>query len=84
MQKSSPGRRDVPLSAEAIRLLRQLGTDEGRAFAISSTQTIDALFRKAKARAMIDGLQKWAPDAMRTAVTDRYPVPEFLRKHTTA
>lgn len=54
--KTQAARRDVPLSPEAIRILRQLDTSEGRVFAISSTQTVDALFRKAKARAVIEGL----------------------------
>ncbi|MEW6314614.1 MAG: site-specific integrase [Pseudomonadota bacterium] len=49
--------RKVPLSAEALRLLRQVmaAHDDDRAFAIT-TQQIDALFRKAKSRAMIADL----------------------------
>lgn len=44
--------RDVALSAEAVRILRQLGGSQsvGSVFGLQSTQ-IDALFRKAKGRA---------------------------------
>jgi len=45
----------VPLSTEAIRILAQLPRDGESVFGISTAQ-IDALFRKAKARAMIDDL----------------------------
>jgi len=50
--------RSVPLSPEALRLLEQLApvTKDGPVFGISSTQTLDALFRKAKGRAMIADL----------------------------
>lgn len=57
--KSVAARRDVPLSRAAIRILQQLALireDDKPVFRISSTQTIDALFRKAKARAMIEDL----------------------------
>lgn len=51
--------RDVALSPEALRILAQLEpvTKETRVFGISGTQTIDAIFRKAKAKAMILGLR---------------------------
>jgi len=57
--KSQAARRNVSLSPEAIRILRQVkaGAEDGQpVFRISSTQTIDALFRKAKGRAMITDL----------------------------
>ena len=49
---------EVPLSVEALRLLEQLEpvTKGGAVFGISSTQTLDSLFRKAKARALIEDL----------------------------
>ncbi|ARQ46069.1 tyrosine-type recombinase/integrase [Oxalobacter formigenes] len=46
--------RDVPLSSEAIRILKQL-PEENTCFDIASS-SLDALFRKAKKRAMIDDL----------------------------
>lgn len=59
-RKTQATRRNVPLSPEAIRIMQQLRTIQDPqnpdAFQISSTQTLDALFRKAKARAMIEGL----------------------------
>lgn len=55
--KTAAARRDVPLSTEALRILRQLdGTEGDTVFGIASTATLDALFRKAKARALIDDL----------------------------
>lgn len=42
--------REVPLSTEAIRILKQVGTFD------ITTATLDALFRKAKKRAMIEDL----------------------------
>lgn len=50
--KTVAATRDVPLSAEAIRLLNQLPRDGGSVFRLTSAN-IDALFRKAKARALI-------------------------------
>lgn len=47
--------RDVPLSAEAIRLLNQLPKDGESVFGLASSQ-VDALFRKAKQKAMVEGL----------------------------
>lgn len=47
--------RQVPLSAEALRLLRQLPRGEGPVFGLSS-DLLDALFRKAKARTLISDL----------------------------
>lgn len=55
--KTAAARRDVPLSSEALRILRQLEDLEGETvFGIASTATLDALFRKAKGRALIDDL----------------------------
>lgn len=48
-------KRDVPLSAEARRILDELIKDNERVFNLTSTQ-IDSLFRKAKARCLIEGL----------------------------
>ena len=47
--------RDVPLSAEAIRLLNQLPRDGESVFGLATSQ-VDALFRKAKEKAMVEGL----------------------------
>lgn len=62
--------RDVPLSTEAVRIVRQLvevTQDLQTVFGISSTQTLDALFRKAKAKAAVDGLT--FHDSRHTAIT---------------
>jgi len=49
--------REVPLSARALEILGLLaGRDERRVFAVSSA-SCDALFRAAKARAMVEGLR---------------------------
>lgn len=53
--KTSAAKRDVPLSAEAIRIIEQMPKDAATVFSVTTAQ-IDALFRKAKARAMIDNL----------------------------
>ncbi|WP_086010489.1 tyrosine-type recombinase/integrase [Uliginosibacterium gangwonense] len=46
----------MPLSSRAIEILKLLeGRDEQRVFTVSSA-SCDALFRKGKARAMIEGL----------------------------
>jgi len=60
--------RDVPLSKEALRLISLLPRDEAddRVFLLNSDQ-IDALFRKAKARALIDDLH--FHDSRREALT---------------
>jgi integrase len=61
--------RDVPLSAEARRIieqLRTLGDEEGAVFGLS-TSTLDALFRKAKARALVEDLH--FHDTRREALT---------------
>jgi integrase len=47
--------RDVPLSNEAIRILEQVRMDTESVFNLRTDQ-IDALFRKAKQRALIDDL----------------------------
>lgn len=50
-------RRDVPLSAEAVRILRQVDeVRDGPSVFGLTVQQIDALFRKGKARAMIEDL----------------------------
>lgn len=48
-------KRDVPLSAEARRILDELPKESEHVFDLANTQ-IDSLFRKAKARCLIDGL----------------------------
>lgn len=61
--------RDVPLSAEACRIIGQLrasNEEEGMVFGIS-TASLDALFRKAKARAFVEDLH--FHDARREALT---------------
>lgn len=56
-RKTRAARRDVALSSEAIRLLEQLdGEREGSVFRISSTQSLDALFRKVRDKAAVDDL----------------------------
>ena len=52
--KTDAAERDVPLSTEAIRLLRQMGT-ESVVFNLSTAQ-IDSNFRKAKKMVEIEGL----------------------------
>lgn len=47
--------RNVPLSSEAVRILKQLPAGEATCFGLTS-QNLDALFRKAKARALIENL----------------------------
>lgn len=47
--------RSVPLSAEAVRILNQVRDDTESVFNLRTAQ-IDSLFRKAKARALIDDL----------------------------
>lgn len=57
--KTLAAKRQVPLSPEAIRILNQLEgvkADGESVFRISSTQTLDALFRKAKGKAVITDL----------------------------
>lgn len=68
--KTAAARREVPLSTEALRLVKQLEQikqADASVFQISSTQTLDALFRKAKARACIEGLH--FHDSRATAIT---------------
>ena len=48
-------KRDVPLSAEAIRLINQVRSDSDNIFNLTASQ-IDVNFRAAKARAMITDL----------------------------
>lgn len=63
--KTSAARRDVPLSAEAIRIIRQM--PEGDTVFNVSTSQIDSLFRKAKGMALIDDLH--FHDLRHTAIT---------------
>ena len=63
--KTDAAERDVPISTEAIRLLRQMGT-ESAVFNLSTAQ-IDSNFRKAKKMAEIDGLT--FHDLRHTAIT---------------
>lgn len=60
--------RDVPLSSEAIRIITQLKpiTKDSTVFDLRTDQ-VDALFRKAKARALIEGLH--FHDSRREALT---------------
>lgn len=53
--KTSAAKRDVPLSAEAIRIIGQMPKGSATLFNVTTAQ-IDALFRKAKARAVIGDL----------------------------
>ena len=64
--KTEAAKRDVSLSPEAIRLLKQLGTKDGLAFSLTTTQ-IDANFRKAKSKALIEDLH--FHDCRHTAIT---------------
>lgn len=65
--KTAAARREVPLSVEALRLLDQVREGDGSVFRISSTQTLDALFRRAKGRAIVEGLH--FHDSRATAIT---------------
>lgn len=58
--------RDVPLSAEAIRLIDQMDRDKHLVFDLKTSQ-VDSLFRKAVKRAMIDDLH-WH-DSRHEAIT---------------
>jgi len=53
--KTAAAKRDVPLSAEAIRLIEQMPKGHATVFNITTAQ-IDALFRKAKGKALIEDL----------------------------
>ena len=64
--KTAAARRDVPLSPEALRILKQLPRDGDPVFGLTTAQ-IDVLFRKAKARALIDDLH--FHDLRHTAIT---------------
>lgn len=67
VETKNGSKRDVPLSTEALRILRQLKTESGSVFQLNSSQ-IDALFRRAKKMAMIDGLH--FHDSRATAITN--------------
>lgn len=56
--KTRAAHRQVPLSSEAIRILRQMQSVRagGESVFRLTTQSFDALFRKARARAMIENL----------------------------
>lgn len=65
--KTRAASRQVPLSSTAVAVLRQLTpTEDGRLFGITSAQ-IDALWRKARAKADVDGLR--FHDLRHTAIT---------------
>jgi len=69
LQTKNGHKREVPLSAEATRIIRQCkgaGLDDPAAFGLQSSQ-IDALFRKAKKMAMIGDLH--FHDSRATAIT---------------
>lgn len=57
-QDSKTGKREVPLSTEAVRIIQQLETvkdaDDDRVFKISEA-SVDALFRKTREKAMLEG-----------------------------
>jgi len=53
--KTAAAKRDVPLSDKAIQILKEIGTESGSVFNISTAQ-IDAIFRKVKAKAVVDDL----------------------------
>ncbi len=63
--KTSAAKRDVPLSAEASRVLNQMPKFD-TVFGISAAQ-IDSLFRKAKCKALVDDLH--FHDLRHTAIT---------------
>ena len=71
--------RDVPLSTEAIRLLKLLPRDNETVLALQSRQ-LDALFRKARDKAGINGLH--FHDSRHTAITrlaQRLPILDLAR-----
>lgn len=53
--KTDAAKRDVPLSAEAIRIINQIPKVASTLFNVSTAQ-IDALFRKGRGKALVDGL----------------------------
>lgn len=59
--------RDVPLSDKALKILNSLGTRGGEGVFNLTAASLDALFRKAKARAMVSGFT--FHDARATALT---------------
>ena len=64
--KTDAARRDVPLSPEAVRILKQMGSTMGRVFDLKASQ-IDSMFRKAKKMALVEGLH--FHDTRATAIT---------------
>lgn len=64
--KTPAARRDVALSAEAIRVINQLPRDHETVFNLSTSQ-IDSLFRKAKKNALVTDLH--FHDMRHTAIT---------------
>ena len=64
--KTAAARRDVPLSAEAIRIIEQMPKDHITVFNVTTAQ-IDALFRKAKGKALVKELH--FHDLRHTAIT---------------
>lgn len=68
--KTDAARRDVPLSPEALRILGQLEPlkdETDSVFRISSTQNLDASFRRAKTLAAVENLH--FHDSRHTAIT---------------
>jgi len=65
--KTSASRRDVPLSTKAKEILQSLPSFENNLVFSLTTGQIDALFRKAKAKALVEGLT-WH-DFRHTAIT---------------
>lgn len=53
--KTRAAQREVPLSQEAVRILHQLDRNSDTVFQLKSA-TLDALFRKAKSKALLDDL----------------------------
>lgn len=77
--KSRSARRDVPLSTEAVRLIRQMPNDDPRIFNLSASQ-IDANFRKARDRTDIVDLH--FHDARHEGITrlaQKLPVLDLAR-----
>lgn len=54
--KTQAAKRDVPLSAEALRLLARMKSADTKAVFDLTTQQIDVLFRRAKDKALVTGL----------------------------
>lgn len=66
IETKNGSKRDVPLSSEAARILKQLKSDSDSVFNLEPSQ-IDSLFRKAKKMALIEDLH--FHDSRHTAIT---------------